>query len=327
MKILWLLLAGVLVLIWLFFPTIFNWWALNIWDVSSAEVTKLGDLGSIGDIYGSLNTLFTSATLIIVLYSAYLQREANKDAREAMANQLQQARNSTAKQLMQARRALHLQLKQANELTAQQLALAQSTHDAQIAESKYAIFSNMFHELLNQKHERFNMIEVKKHPVYLNVTEILSLVNDTLYQLLSNEWSDISKVDVGEIHNKYVETMKKISCGEDDKGDNLSNLFLHFQSYYNLYELINRSELEIKDKVFFKNIVRDSMTLGEQVMMFWVAAFDSDTKSILSKNKVLSTFYDDKMMPFAVKFLDKDCFCETKILKNWDKYLKEQNPT
>ncbi len=139
----------VLLIGWGMFPLFFKWVMVGI----GSKENELKDFGSLGDIYGSLNTLFTSATLIIVLYSAYLQREANKDAREAMKKQLQQARDATAQQLREARRSTKEQIQQARDATEQQLEMSQSIHSAQMVESKHAIFSNMFNILLNQKNE------------------------------------------------------------------------------------------------------------------------------------------------------------------------------
>ncbi|WP_234622439.1 hypothetical protein [Acinetobacter guillouiae] len=164
----------ILLIGWGLFPLFFKWLMIGIGSTKK----DIDDFGSMGDIYGSLNTLFTSATLLIVMYSAYLQRQANKDARTAMAEQLQQARDATTTQLTQASDALTQQLDQAREATeqqiknakelseielsqtreatAQQLALAQATHDAQIKESRHAIFANQFYSLLNFKKDRLN---------------------------------------------------------------------------------------------------------------------------------------------------------------------------
>jgi len=170
------LVFGILAL-WIFFPIIVTFWVLHVLVTPPFTPEVFASLGPIGDIFGGLTALFTSATLIIVMYSAYLQRQANEDARKAMAEQLQQARDATATQLIQARQALRQQLDQARqateqqienakelsriellqtrEATQQQLALAQSTHDAQIQETKNTFFKTQFYNLLNYKSERF----------------------------------------------------------------------------------------------------------------------------------------------------------------------------
>jgi len=134
-----------LIFIWGLFPLFFKWLMISI----GVEKTKLEDFGTLGDIYGSLNTLFTSATLIIVIYSTYLQREANKDAGKALENQLRQAEQATTDQLNQSR-----------DSTTQQLNLAQTTHDALIKEMMKSNFDNKFYFLLNYKMQLLNSIKV-----------------------------------------------------------------------------------------------------------------------------------------------------------------------
>ena len=110
----WLFFTGVTIVavayLYFYLPQVFKWLAVDIWGVPASTVGEDGndkllaltDLGSLGDIYGSLNTLFTSATLAFVVYATLLQRQANKDARDAMKEQLQQAKDAIDKQLQQA---------------------------------------------------------------------------------------------------------------------------------------------------------------------------------------------------------------------------------
>jgi hypothetical protein len=185
----------------------------------------------------------------------------------------------------------------------------------------------MFYALLNQKHERLNMIEVRKDGKHLNVIQILSIINDELFKLITEKWKDISKLERDEVYSEYKDVVTKI-CMENDgkKGDNLSNLALYLVSYGNLFELINRNQLSKEDEHFFKCIVRDSMTIGEQVAMFWLAVFNYDIRLILEKNQVLNTFFDERMMPFAVKFLSKECFFSEQVTEKWEEYERKQNP-
>ncbi|HGF8497868.1 TPA: hypothetical protein ACJB9M_000814, partial [Acinetobacter baumannii] len=164
--------AGVFVLAWLFFPNLFQWWAIHVWSIPADQLDEMGKLGPLGDIYGSLNTLFTSATLLIVIYSAFLQRQANKDAREAMAEQLKQAKEASAEQL-----------EQAKESTKQQLDLAQATHDAQIQETKNSFFTNQFYSLLNYKNESIkNLVLRDQYDKKLVGYEIFLILRTELVQ-------------------------------------------------------------------------------------------------------------------------------------------------
>ena len=55
--------AGIFILAWLFFPNLFQWWAIHVWFIPIEQLDEMGKLGPLGDIYGSLNTLFTSPFL------------------------------------------------------------------------------------------------------------------------------------------------------------------------------------------------------------------------------------------------------------------------
>ncbi|MDC4977333.1 hypothetical protein OHW14_17975, partial [Acinetobacter baumannii] len=56
----WLVAITLGLFVLLTYPYFFNWWAINFWGVSVGE---LGDLGPLGDIYGSLNSLISSIAL------------------------------------------------------------------------------------------------------------------------------------------------------------------------------------------------------------------------------------------------------------------------
>ncbi|UOG18652.1 hypothetical protein [Acinetobacter sp. PK01] len=74
-------------ILYFFLPLAFKFVAINLWGIpetiknSKGVVTgtlQLTDLGPLGDIYGSLNTLFTSLTLGVIAYTAILQYRVSK---------------------------------------------------------------------------------------------------------------------------------------------------------------------------------------------------------------------------------------------------------
>ncbi|HEE6636237.1 TPA: hypothetical protein R7S54_001638 [Acinetobacter baumannii] len=295
----WLLVI-LIILIWLVFPFLFK--AFMSWmSWIGADLQTFADYGPVGDIYGSLNTLFTSATLIIVMYSAYLQRQANKDARDAMAEQLQQARDATAKQLRQARQS-----------TRQQLELAQKTHDAQLTESKYAIFINGFNSLLNYKHERYMSIQTTKGTRTYLAHEVFTHLNISLIQHTQNEWKDISKVTSEQVEKNFYLTMKEIS-----NIGNHSDIIGYFYMVRDLYNYINRSCISEEDKDFYKSIVLNSMSSGEQAALYWIGAFTSELNMLTRREKCFDFGYHEDMMPFSIKFYSKECFGKN-IQNNWE---------
>jgi uncharacterized membrane protein len=284
------------IITFLYFPLLFKSIAIEFWGIpttvfqdGSVEVAQLVDLGPIGDIFGSLNSFISSIALCAVAFSTWLQVTSLKEARET--NQ-------------------------------KQLLLAEKSHQEQLKETKYSIFSNMFYELLNQKNQRYQNLVYKGPYVELHIDQVVNLINEKFDNYILHEWVDVSLLKIEDIQKAYMQTLREITREKDDlKGDKFSNLFLYFRCYTNLYDLINRSELEIEDKEFFKKLVKDSMTIGEQVTLFWIGAFDHDANQML-RNQVLDAFFEVRVMPFAVKFLDKSCFSHPDFLSNWNKFAK-----
>lgn len=291
---------------WGFYPLFFKWLMIGI----GTDKVELVDFGSLGDIYGSLTALFTSATLLIVLYSAYLQREANKDTRQAMSKQLRQARNATRKQIRQAQLA-----------TRRQLVLAQATHDAQMKESKYSIFSNVFYALLNQKHSRYLSLQTKKEDSIYSAQEIFAHLNQRLVFHLINKWTDVPMLTIEDVRKDYFSTMFEIS-----NTTNHSELFSYFKIILDLYELINRCRLEEEEKIFFKRLLLNSISAGENAALFWLGAFRSDLSQMFENECVFSLAHDNFIMPFAVKFYRRGCFNNVQIHENWDRFAENENP-
>lgn len=315
----WLIITGSLIVaigyLYFYLPQVFKWLATDVWGVPNStiaedgktKVLQLTDLGPLGDIYGSLNTLFTSATLAFVVYATLLQRQANNDAREAMAKQLRQARHATRKQLRQAQLS-----------TKRQLILAQATHDAQMKESKYSIFSNVFYALLNQKHSRYLSLQTKKGGSIYSAQEIFSHVNLRLTSHLINKWKDISSLSAEDVKKDFFSTMYEIS-----NVNNHSELFSYFRSIIDLYELVNRSGLDEVEKVFFKRLISNSISGGENAALFWLGVFRKDVINLLKNERVFSIGYDDFIMPFVVKFYTRNCFHNENIRDKWEQYAKE----
>lgn len=323
-----LVLLIVLLIAWGLFPLFFKWLMIGI----GSKETALKDFGTFGDIYGSLNTLFTSATLIIVMYSAYLQRQANKDARDAMERQLQQAKEDTEEQLKQAREATeqqilnaqqlaHIQLEHARQYSMDQLALAKATHDAQMKESKYAIFSNGFNALLNYKHEKFLSVKFVKGANNYSAQEIFMHINLLFSKNIREIWTDISELDSNQVQIAFSDTIYEIS---DVK--NVSEIFSYFYTVMDLFKYINRSQIDDIDKEYYKSVVINSLSVGEHVAIFWLGVFSDQIKKFVRRERIFQFGYDEGLLIFAMKFYEKEIFDED-FQKEWDNYLSKQTPT
>ncbi|MDR0067808.1 DUF4398 domain-containing protein [Acinetobacter sp. 11520] len=281
---------------WIFFPKIFKWWVSDYLIDPPISFDAYTALGPIGDIFGGLTAFFTSLTLIIVLYSAYLQRQANKDAREAMSDQLKQAKEASAEQL-----------RQAKESTKQQLDLAEATRDAQIKESQNAIFTTKFYSLLNFKNERLNQIKLNiygdnKQKVQVDgVVAISKMCKIFLDELYKNE-----DVLVSYNHKQLLEHFKKVI--PTIFIDLVNPVISYFYIYGDIIRLINEADISLKDREFFKSILRNSMFQEEQMVFFWIAAIFDQLNISLKDSELFNQFHRPRFHKYGLKFHKKSHF-------------------
>ncbi|HEE6163318.1 TPA: hypothetical protein R7Q74_002695 [Acinetobacter baumannii] len=300
-RILWGLGILFILILWITFPLIFKEWIFTLLVKPPFTPEAFATLGPIGDIFGGLTALFTSATLIIVMYSAYLQREANRDARRAMAEQLKQARDATAKQLIQARRS-----------TQEQLELAQKTHEAQLAESKLTNFSNAFYTLLNYKQSRLHSMKVTT-PKGAIEPEVIFLEMTKKFLKKLEDWKD--------------ENLKNLTRKEvDDEYDNETVLLydsatvgVELASYYFLYndlfDLIKQSDLTDEQITFFRNIIFNSMTIIEYYNLIWLSTNLKELSSMIKRHSMFDKLTAEALIPFIEEFHGKGSTAKSKWYK------------
>lgn len=320
----WWLIGVFVFCIWVTFPFLFK--ALMSWmNFVGVEFTTFASFGPIGDIYGSLNTLFTSATLAIVVYSTILQRQANEDARNAMAEQLQQARDATATQLIQAREATEqqienakelsrIELKQMQEATQQQLDLAQETHDAQMEESEHAIFSSIFNILINQKDAVLEKCGWGKESFKPN--KYFEIIAQDFELLLQGEMKGYDIRDEStEEHINYdlILTMNKLK-----NHFSFEELTIYFYMLIPLINLIKNSTIKSSDKVIYYSVISNSMTYSEQVTLLWFTSISHDFQELLKNTHLLNAHFDEGFVDFIRNNFDASMFGHPRTLEYWD---------
>jgi len=366
----WLILTGLTIVgvayLYFYLPQVFKWLAVDIWGVPASSVgedkktvaLQLTDLGPLGDIYGSLNTLFTSATLAFVVYATLLQRQANKDAREAMlvqlkqakqasSQQLKQAQDTTQKQLKQARRALQLQLKQTRDATAKQLkqarestalqieqakrsatdqlALAKSSHAAQILESKHAILSNTFNTFLNQKKILIDNINVR-NPRYKSQQVFVILCQD-FESKIKNQWKNLVPNPDECDETILIEFRSTLVKKDLNSSFSFNEIVSYFYMYVSILSLIKDSTLDEIEKYRYYNILSHSMTHEEQVTLLWYLGFSGDLRKAIRGTNLIDTSFSEDSMSFLIRHYEKSFFGHPDLLENWDRSAnKETTP-
>ncbi|USP41036.1 hypothetical protein [Acinetobacter sp. XS-4] len=317
---LWVLVLIFVLIVWIKFPLIFKEWVFKLLVKPPFTPEAFTSLGPIGDIFGALTALLTSLTLIIVIYTAYLQRQANIHARDAMAEQLRQAGKAAKNQLEQAKEATKEQLEQARESTTQQLDLAQSTHRAQLKETIYSNFINTYNSLINYKLAKYNSIQIFIDGRVWHSEEIFKEI--ALYFLGQRRIFDLklSRSEIGALYNKTLDNI----AGADKGLNEINSYFLLYQS---IYDLINNSEISEEENVFFRKTTSNTMSNHEQLTLLWAATYFEDCHELVKNTGIFSQFYPDELIPFLVTFFEKSCFSHPDTLSKWDQYLNNQKPT
>lgn len=329
----WACLVVFVLFLLLSFPVLFNFFAIHFWHVPESELSDYTKLGPIGDIYGSLNTIFTSATLAFVVYATLLQRQANQDARDAMEKQLQQAREDTEKQLEQAREATQqqiehakqladIQLKQSMDVSSKQLELAQATNDAQINESRYAIFTNVFEMLMSQKltlqKDLCSHLENSKTPQV-----IFQKMAQEFEFLLNNAWQNIEKINISDVDEEFNRAANQI----EDSVFFSDILYNYFYVYDSLLFLVKSSQIDKSQKKIFYKLISNSMDINEQLTLIWFSAFTDRVRSNLINSRIFDFDFDPIFLPFSLKFHRRTHFNSVAYDMAFKKLMINQTPT
>ncbi|HAV5300019.1 TPA: hypothetical protein JI044_16480 [Acinetobacter baumannii] len=228
------------------------------------------DFGPFGDIYGSLNTLISSIALCAVAFSTYLQVTSIRETRETNTKQLN---------------------------------LAKEAHDEQVKESRNAIFANKFYSLLNYKDEMLKTLVVKKDNKIHEGRKIFDIYFNYFENLIDNDWKDLKRFN----ENVIINEIRKCDLASDE-GIEFNDWYSHFLKIADIIKLIKNSELLDSEKDFFFSVLRSSMTMREQITLFWVAPVVPQVYPILEDSKIFNLFYGEKFIPYGQQFYKRGHF-------------------
>ena len=248
--------------------------------------------------------------------------EQLEHAKSATAKQLLQANEATNKQLSQARIGIDLQLLQARESTEQQLALAQATHDAQIRESRHAIFSNTFNIFLSQKKTVLESI-AQGNGKY-KPRDIFNILGQKFNEFLKKE-SEAANKSIEETRDFLFIQMKSVL--EDtgiQKVFSFNELVSYFYINISLLNLIKYSSLTESEKEIYYKLLSHSMTHEEQLTFLWFLFFSEDLKVALTDTYVIDSYFSPDEMDFIVKHFEETYFFDPEIRATWNEYLNDK---
>ncbi|HCV3300543.1 TPA: hypothetical protein OV749_001368 [Acinetobacter baumannii] len=274
----WLVAITLGLFVLLTYPFFFNWWAINFWGVPEEDLSDFTKLGPLGDIYGSLNTLISSIALSAVAFSAYLQ-----------VTSLNEARSDNKKQLD----------------------LAEKSHAEQVIESRNAIFATKFYSLLNFKKDKLNSFTLQRtvidktfgfKEIQENSMEAIDVISSSFYKISKRDNKRILNFTNIQLQNDFQQIARELGY------KSVSILIAYFYIYTSLCELIATSGISDNDKKFYKNVLSNSMSQGEQILLFWIVPMFPSSIDI-SGSEIFTMFgHTDAFEPFALKFHKIDHF-------------------
>lgn len=305
---------------WLFFPKIFKWWVSDYLIDPPISFEAYTALGPIGDIFGVLTALFTSLTLFIVLYSAYLQWEANKDVREAMEKQLEMASISLEKQLNQAKILSEEALSKQALHHEEQLLKAEKALAAQEKEAKDNVFSNNFFNLLNYKEERLKSLYILQGDKKLDADTIFYNIQKEFQLIIKNVFASNPEPENEEIITPLFNYMRSLSEECNDK------VLSYLSIYISLINTIKNSHHDSKTKWHFTQILCDSIHVNEQIVFFAISPAVPRFKNALNNSFLFGVFYSEDINLYAKKFHERNHFWSKQLIAAFSDELKDKNP-
>ena len=262
--------------LWIVFPLIFKFL------IESYKLPNdFNEFGPFGDIYGSLNTLFTSLTVVLLIYSALQQRKANKDAREAMTVQLNQAKNTSKNQLNFSRLA----------------------HNAQMKELRKSNFDNKFYSLLNYKLELFNNIKANNpEDGEISGAQIFDKISTFFTRELVSRWNE-NPLNLSNLKATYFCFISDLNnCSP------LTSIYSYFLVYESLFLLLDTSDLDESEKNLYLHLIRNSCLSSEQMTIFFISPLYAEFMGIFKNKEIFHSFDSLVYRNYAKAYYDESYF-------------------
>lgn len=194
-------------------------------------------------------------------------------------------------------------------------------NNEQIKESRHSVFTAKFYGLMNYKLELLHTLKVKDKENEYKGYEIFVLFYNKMGELLSNEWLELDNIDDEKLKTEFHKFARQINGSKE-----FANWFSYFLIYAELIKLIRKSKIDKHEKSFFVQVMRNSMTMEEQVTLFWIAPFLPKIYPHLKGSGIFSVFYNPKYVAYGNRFYDSSYFDSNYWTKSLEKLKAEKNP-
>lgn len=221
-----LLTFGVVLTLWLFT------WVLTIYILDS-----WGDRGTFGDMFGSVNALFSGLAFAGVLIALFMQKNVLELQRQELADN---------RAVLEA---------QKDELKGQkeQLIIQNKQLQNQYETAELQRFENTFFKLLENLYFEIKILEEKlnnKHPFQM-------LANS--FQFNSNSWNVNIDVEIqkGDFEKRFLSEL-----------NNFPRSFLpYIKILFTIIKFVDESN--VPSKIFYTNIIKYKLTSAENILLFY----------------------------------------------------------
>lgn len=203
----------------------------SVWAISGYLLYPLKqDRGTIGDMFGAVNALFSGLAFATLIYTMYLQR----DELELQRRELKDTRN---------------ELKEQKEYLAAQNDVLRTQN-----------FENTFFQLLKQLNEIRELLKLSDYGVLHH--------GKSAFELVFGELINFRKklIDEEKVNNLTKDEVVRHTCNyvfkkrQDDLGH-------YFRTLYNLIKFVKQSN--VTDKKFYTNLIRAQLSTHEVLIIFY----------------------------------------------------------
>ncbi|MDC5672177.1 hypothetical protein OFN19_18280, partial [Acinetobacter baumannii] len=145
--------------------------------------------------------------------------------------------------------------------------------------------------------------------------DAMDVISLNFYEMMRHDNKKFLNLD----HEDMLKSFHQISYNLGYQS--VSILLGYFQIYTSLCQLITNSDISENDKEFYKNVLSNTMSQGEQILLFWLLPM---FKTIdISESEIFSMFgYTERFEQYALKFHKKSHF----KYDEWKRIYSKENP-
>lgn len=212
------LLILTVIVIWFLFPWVLNYLTNYFeWNIRAKDDPNLG---TFGDTFGALNTLFSGLAFATLIITLFLQRKELQEQRKELAAQRDEI--TKANEIAESQRNI---TKQQSELLAQQS------------------FYSLLFKLLDEKNNKINLFYINdsvKQKTYKNqecFTFYSKIILRSVDALTMHDTNEMSPPEIREAYIDFIKTFYRVAS---DRSDNLFEATLYFELIVNILDLIDK---------------------------------------------------------------------------------------